>query len=297
MRTFIALTLMLSIFLHPRLTAGFAQGSLTPPGAPAPTMKTLDQIEPRTPIKSLPYTVEEPGSYYLTGPHFSTNTGITISASDVTIDLMGFTIHGSQNANHPGIQAVGGEDVMLRNIVIRNGGVARFGVGLLIENTQSGTVRDITIHQNMAEGVILRNNGTGVCSDITVEDCTITDNGGDGLRLDGSGLGQFSNRSHIIRNNKISGNRDHGIFVDHVYGSIIEGNVIGPQVTSSNSYAIRSGVSRNLYVRNLELGNTNVLGSAFIFVSTSDTRGPTVNASGVLSTTNNEVHPWANFSR
>ena len=32
------------------LTAVFAQGPLTPPGAPALTMKTLDQIEPRTPI-------------------------------------------------------------------------------------------------------------------------------------------------------------------------------------------------------------------------------------------------------
>ena len=30
------------------------QGSLTPPGAPGETMKTLAQVEPRTPISSLP---------------------------------------------------------------------------------------------------------------------------------------------------------------------------------------------------------------------------------------------------
>jgi parallel beta-helix repeat protein len=39
----------------------FAQGSLTPPGAPAPVMKSLDQLdaklEKRTPISSLPFTI------------------------------------------------------------------------------------------------------------------------------------------------------------------------------------------------------------------------------------------------
>jgi hypothetical protein len=30
--------------------SAFAQGPLTPPGAPAPTMKTLDQVEPRIPL-------------------------------------------------------------------------------------------------------------------------------------------------------------------------------------------------------------------------------------------------------
>ena len=33
-------------------TNGFSQGSLTPPGAPAAMMKSLDQIEPRTPVNT-----------------------------------------------------------------------------------------------------------------------------------------------------------------------------------------------------------------------------------------------------
>jgi hypothetical protein len=50
-----ALALLASCILNPASLS--AQGSLTPPGAPAPTMKTLTQIEPRTPISSLPFTI------------------------------------------------------------------------------------------------------------------------------------------------------------------------------------------------------------------------------------------------
>jgi hypothetical protein len=52
-------------FLNTQLSTAIAQGSLTPPGAPAPTMKTLAEIEPRTPIFSLPYTVTNAGSPWM----------------------------------------------------------------------------------------------------------------------------------------------------------------------------------------------------------------------------------------
>jgi hypothetical protein len=65
----------------------FAQGILTPPGAPTPTMKTLDQIEARTPISSLPFTITGPGSYYLTKSlNVTTGNGITINAVQVTVE-------------------------------------------------------------------------------------------------------------------------------------------------------------------------------------------------------------------
>ena len=73
-------------------------GSLTPPGAPAPTMKTLAEVEPRTPISSIPITISEFGSYYLTGnlTGLPGTNGITIISDSVTIDLNGFALIGGQ---------------------------------------------------------------------------------------------------------------------------------------------------------------------------------------------------------
>ena len=91
-------TIHVSLFTILLAPSAFAQGNLAPPGAPAPTMKTLDQIEPRTPIKqaSLPFTINASGSYYVTeNLSVASGNAITINASGVTLDLTGFTITSS----------------------------------------------------------------------------------------------------------------------------------------------------------------------------------------------------------
>lgn len=106
------------------LHSAFGQGSLTPPGAPAPTMKTLAQIEPRTPISSLPYSITNPGSYYFTGSltNPGIGNGITIGCSNVTIDLNGFTLQGIPTSGD-GIFVNGS----FTNLVFRNGAVNGWG--------------------------------------------------------------------------------------------------------------------------------------------------------------------------
>jgi formylglycine-generating enzyme required for sulfatase activity len=116
------------------LTAASAwAGNLNPPAAPtAGTMKPMDQIEPRTAVQSLLgsdsaiFVISQGGSYYLTGNITVTQAkhGISIEASNVSLDLCGFTITGAyesidQNENpaYDGIRIQPG----LRNIVIRNG--------------------------------------------------------------------------------------------------------------------------------------------------------------------------------
>ncbi len=106
-------------------------GDLTPPPGPvAPTMKTLEQVEPRTPIDSLPLTISQPGSYYLTGNLTTASFGIFVDAPDVTIDMMGFSITGSTPDDFYGIQVT---DVGTDNatFTLRNGVIRRFEFGVV----------------------------------------------------------------------------------------------------------------------------------------------------------------------
>ena len=132
----------------------FAQGSLTPPGAPAPTMKTLDQIESRTPISSIPTTISQSGSYYLTGnlTGVSGQNGITVTTGCVSIDLKGYALVGVTGSKS-GILLSGAEtNLSISNGTIRNWG--EFGI-----YTPDGGP------DNLFENIRVRNNGvTGIVS-------------------------------------------------------------------------------------------------------------------------------------
>ncbi len=280
------------VVLATTLFAAHAQGPLSPATPPMPSMKTLHQIEPRVPIESLPYDIAQPGSYYVTGPLFSTNHGIRIFSSDVTVDLMGHTITGVNNTNFHGIHAVANDVTALRNIVIRNGGISEFGNGVFLQNVAGGSVRDMTVSQNAGLGVWIQRTAFNSRS-IIVENNVVTENGGGGITVSSIGSSE-ANHSHIIRNNAVSGNGLNGILVSFSQGVVVEGNVVGPQAGGTNiTFGLRGVNSRGVFVRNVEYGNSN----GYSFVSTADTRGPVVTESGVLSSTGTSNHAWANFSR
>ena len=129
-KTIRVLGLVLSFFA-PGFSA-FGQGNLTPPGPPAPNMRTLDQLdqhvtkagEKRIDVLTLPsspgaqFLISSPGSYYLSA-NITAEAGkisILVSEDDVTIDLNGFAILGSKVAS-------GGIVVALdrRNLRVHNG--------------------------------------------------------------------------------------------------------------------------------------------------------------------------------
>jgi hypothetical protein len=71
-----------------------------------------------TKITSLPYTINTPGAYYLASNLSSSNDGITITASNVTLDLMGFTI---TTGVFKGISLFNVANVEIRNGTVNGG--------------------------------------------------------------------------------------------------------------------------------------------------------------------------------
>jgi hypothetical protein len=177
----ITAALLLSNF-NSRLSTAFAQGSLTPSGPPAPTMVTLSQIEPRTPISSLPYDIVSSGSYYITtnlagGALYA---GIYILASEVTLDLSGFTLFGVAGSLN-GIDAGSGS-----NIVVRNGTLAGWG--------QDGLNAYGAINTRFEKLQLNGNAGAGLQAgtDCVVADCGAISNAAAGFTLQGGAISHCS---------------------------------------------------------------------------------------------------------
>jgi hypothetical protein len=122
------------------------------------TMKTLHQVEPRTPLtagqlgvtqnENGGFTISVPGSYYLTASFgVPTGSGIRVEADFVTLDLNGMNVYGyGSPASGAGVEVVG----FRKGLTVRNG----FIVGA---TTTSGTAAPFTY----ASGGFL----TGVLSD------------------------------------------------------------------------------------------------------------------------------------
>jgi hypothetical protein len=218
MKTFRHSFILLSFGLT---TSVFSQGPLSPPAAPAPTMKTLDQLdaklEKRIPIAAAPFTINAAGSYYLTTNLTSSGggaAGITISADNVTVDLNGFTLSGGG----AGFGTVAGIHIPAarKNIQIVNGTIRNWNVGgINAPLTINSLFERLRIADNNDNGLVIgsgnqvidcaaSNNilGLSVGSGCNVTRCVVTDNLSDGVST-GAGC--------IVTQITASGNNGNGI--------------------------------------------------------------------------------------
>lgn len=244
-------------------------GDLDPPAGPiGPTMKPLDQVEPRiainaqnTPGDGLSrFRITQSGSYYLTGNVTGqlNRHGIVIAASNVTVDLMGFALQGSI-ASLDGISVHGARS----NITIRNGTVTgwgqdgvdlrhgasssdEIGIGAHLDGLHSSSngshgfvlcrgavVTNCTASLNSGNGFISTNAGTNV-----LRSCTALDNGGTGISTDNGSI-----VSHCTAEN----NGGHGISVS------VGSTVINCQSRRNNVDGIRNSGSCSIRGNNCDL--------------------------------------------
>ncbi len=189
--------LQLATFIASFLTfhSVFGQGALTPSSAPAPTMKSLDQIEARIPISSAPYNILRSGSYYLTGNlTVAGGNAITITTNNVTLDLNGYSIASTEPVatTNSAILLSGGR----MNVAIANGhisssvtndslgvvfGGSGFGYGIFVSsgNCINVRVKNVSVTGVLKHGIYLTPGLSAV-----VEYCTVYEAGSYGIFAD-----------------------------------------------------------------------------------------------------------------
>jgi hypothetical protein len=154
-------------------------GPLTPPapgggGAIQPTYKTLTEVEPRTLVNAANtpgdadsvYKITHPGSYYLgariTAAPFK--HGIEIAASNVTLDLAGFSLTGGADS----LNAIEVSAGFPLNIAIHDGLIESWqGNGIDAPHSVGISIRNIAVTFNTGPGFNLGNGST-------IVDCSVT---------------------------------------------------------------------------------------------------------------------------
>lgn len=226
-------------------------GPLTPPGPPGRTMKSLEQVEPRTDLQVLydlnhdgdeddeqyEIVIRAAGSYYLSKNLLvSRPNGIIVRASGVTIDLNGFAVQKflvGGNGIEIGEGAFAG--ILSHGCVVKNGSISGFAYG----------IRSVSSGVNFPRGGVFSGLHVSACStkaleageDWLIEDCRVTDNSGDGI---------FSEKGGTIRDCVAARNGTAG------------GSNVGIRAGPGSSI-IRCVASRNIVTHGiLGLGNSKI---------------------------------------
>ena len=288
MKTKLLLTAVCSFFL---LHSAFGQGALTPPGAPAPGMKTLAQIEPRTPISSVPFTISQPGSYYLTTnlTGVSGQNGITISNNNVTLDLNGFALTGVAGSSY-GVVISGS----WTNETIRNGSISGWGNSgadgySFAGNSRSECWEHLSVSANSSFGIYAGN--------ASVRDCLCFGNANVGIRCN---IGEIRNcvsaqnggAGIVLQNGDVRDCESHDNNFDGI--SVSPGFVTGCLVQNNGQSGILVNLPGSQVIGNNCIGN-NTSGSTFgagIYINDSNNRieDNHVSASGYAGISVNSIY-------
>lgn len=152
----------------------------------------------RTPISSLPFIITQPGSYYL-NQSLTGSSGITVSASNVYIDLNGHALSGSAGNTSAGIAT----SAAFHNLTVLNGTVNNWGKeGINYSNSNTCHFENLQLNNNLRDGLFSGKNtivkkiiatansqdGIDVGESSVVEECICEMNLNDGIELDNGSI-------------------------------------------------------------------------------------------------------------
>jgi parallel beta-helix repeat protein len=205
-------------------------------GKNAAQMVASARDEVRTKISACGTTINTAGSYYVTKNLNSSGTCITITASDVTLDLMGFTLVGNGVAGSYGVYISDAS-----NVEIRNGTVRGFynGVYSWWTSTMTSSVRAINLRvfSNANYGIFLYG------ANNLVRDCTVSGTASPG------GYGIFVNSGSSVLNSGAYNNAGIGIYAT----GVISNNI----ALNNGSVGINTGGGSTI-TGNTSTGNSSI---------------------------------------
>jgi parallel beta-helix repeat protein len=269
-------------------------GNLEPSGLLGPTMKTLDEVEPRIPIQSLSgsasamYIINKPGSYYLTSDVNAVDPnkqGIVINADNVTIDMMGYSLlgHDYEVPNYYGIVISPPGSGGRHNIEIHNGTACDFVYGILAyAGSESVRIIDVRVLSNIYSGMEL--NGYGHL----VKNCTAAYNSSLGIQVsngtiigcvshDNTSSGIYAGVGSTATANTVYNNSGNGIGAS-------TGVTITANTTYNNSGSGINSAGGCTIIQNTSYNNTSVgIDSSILGCTLTNNTCFLNNSSGILA--------------
>ena len=241
----------------------FNQGSAASPAWVM--LASVEDCESRIPIDSLPYTINESGSYYLTASltQNSSDNGITIASSNVSLDLNGNSLIGDPAFTASGILLSG----TIKSISIKNGSISNWkNFGLTGATGNNISLTALNFSDNSYDGAFL---GSGN----VISYCTFENNGFDGLDVENNNVIKhcvFTNNSsdglEVENNNSIEscssgGNGGDGFQLNN--GNVISLSTAkdnaGDGFHISNDNHLSQNIADNNTSNGYDLGYNNVV--------------------------------------
>jgi Periplasmic copper-binding protein (NosD) len=163
-------------------------------------------------ITSVPFVIKKSGTYTLdanlTYSGASNTNAITVEASNVVIDLSGFTLTGTSTTN--GIATTTTANVA--NLTIQDGTITGFFADISLESTQQFLIQNLRL-LNQFFGVFATS-----CSFSTIQNCFVVGKGSTP-----TGINLQSCSGVVVKSNQIS-SEDYGCLAQETSGNLFTAN-------------------------------------------------------------------------